>query len=59
MAKYRVTPSGVADSDSKVSGYSIVEADSKEIVNLFKNYPHLQREGSSIDILEMLTMPGM
>jgi hypothetical protein len=56
----RITGDGVSDSDSQVSGYSIVEAESKDIVtDLLKNHPHLQRAGASIDVLEMLSMPGM
>jgi hypothetical protein len=44
----------------KVGGYSIVEGDSKEaIVELLRTHPHLKRAGASIDLLEMITMPGL
>lgn len=50
----------VSESDSKASGYSILEADNKDaVVEMLKGHPHLQRPGASIDVLEMLSMPGM
>lgn len=56
----RITSDGVTDSDSHVSGYSIMEGDSKDtIIDLLKTHPLLQRPGSTIDVLEMLAMPGM
>jgi hypothetical protein len=60
QAVSRVTPDGVTVSDNQASGYSIVEGESKEvIVELLKTHPHLQRQGASIDVLEMLSMPGL
>lgn len=60
QAVSRVTTDDVTDSDSQVSGYSIMEGDSKEaIMELLKSHPHLKRPGASIDVLEMLSMPGM
>ncbi len=56
----RVTKEAINDSDSQVSGYSIVEGDSKEeLLKLLKSHPHLQRPGASIEVLEMLSMPGI
>jgi hypothetical protein len=56
----RITADGVSDSDSHVSGYSIVEADSKDaVIDVLKSHPHLKGEGTFIDVLEMLPMPGM
>ncbi|HUC20993.1 MAG TPA: hypothetical protein VMR98_05905 [Candidatus Polarisedimenticolaceae bacterium] len=56
----RITPDGVVASDSQASGYSMIEADSKELViEVLRNHPHLQRKGATIDVLEMITMPGM
>jgi hypothetical protein len=55
-----ITLEGTSASDSKVGGYSIVEGESKEaIVELMKTHPHLKRPGASIDLLEMITMPGL
>ncbi len=56
----QVVKDGVGNSASQVSGYSIMEGDSKDaIIELLKTHPHLKREGASIDVLEMLSMPGM
>lgn len=55
-----ITKTVVGDSHSSASGYSTIEGDSKaQIVELFKTHPHLDRPGTSIDVLEMLPMPGM
>jgi hypothetical protein len=60
QAVSRVATDGVTDSDSQVSGYSIVEGESKEaIIELLQTHPHLKRPGASIDVLEMLSMPGI
>ena len=55
-----ITYDEVTDSDSRVGGYSIVEGDSKEaIIELLKTHPQLKRGGASIDVLQMLPMPGL
>ena len=55
-----VTPDDVTDSDSDVSGYAILEGDSQDaILELLKTHPHLKRADASIDVLEMLSMPGL
>jgi hypothetical protein len=55
-----ITLEGTTGSSSKVGGYSIVEGDSKEaIVELLRTHPHLKRAGASIDLLEMISMPGL
>ena len=60
QAVNRVTNEGVTNSDSQVSGYSTAEGESKEaLVELLKSHPHLNRPGASIDVLEMLSMPGL
>lgn len=60
QAVSRVTTEGVRASDSETSGYSIVEGDSKDdLLTLLQSHPHLQRPGASIDVLEMLPMPGL
>jgi hypothetical protein len=56
----KITPQGVTDSTCQVSGYTIIESDSKEtVISLVQSHPHLKRPGASIDVLEMLPMPGM
>jgi hypothetical protein len=55
-----ITPEGASESKSMIGGYSIVEGDSKEaIVDLLRTHPHLKRAGASIDLLEMISMPGL
>lgn len=42
-----------------VGGYSIVQADSLEAAKgLFDTHPHFSSAGDSIELLEMLPMPG-
>jgi hypothetical protein len=55
-----ITPEGAIDSSSKIGGYSIMEGESKDaIVELLRTHPHLKRAGASIDLLEMISMPGL
>ncbi len=51
---------GVTEGANQTSGYSIIEGESKDaVVAVLTTHPHLQRSGNSIDVLEMLSMPGM
>jgi hypothetical protein len=52
---------GPGSSDAgEISGYSIMQAGSAEALGAVLNrHPHLSMPGSSIDVLEMLSMPGM
>jgi hypothetical protein len=55
-----ITPEGTTNSTTQVSGYSIVEGDSKDdIIALLQTHPQLKRPGASLDVLEMLSMPGL
>ncbi|MDQ1702212.1 MAG: hypothetical protein QOF57_1464 [Frankiaceae bacterium] len=59
-AERRLTSSGTSESTSSASGYSILQADSvNQVSDLLRKHPHLQMPGSSIDVFEMLAMPGM
>lgn len=55
-----VTSAGSSDSDSDVSGYSVIEAESREAaVALLEGHPHLNMpDGCSIEVLESLPLPG-
>ena len=45
---------------AKVSGYSIFQAESgKELAKLLEDHPHFKAPGTSIEVLEVLSMPGM
>jgi hypothetical protein len=51
----RVTPG-----DTGVAGYSILQADSlDEVVALLQRHPHLTVPENTIDVLPLLSMPGM
>ena len=55
-----VIGASVRHSDSHVSGYSILQAESDAaVVELLKNHPHQHAPGASIEVLEMMPMPGM
>ena len=51
---------GSAASAGDVCGYSILQAGSaQDITNILDGHPHLDMPGNSIDVLELLSMPGM
>ena len=52
---------GPGSSDAgEISGYSIMQADSAGALGaVLDGHPHLSMPGSSIEVLEMLSMPGM
>lgn len=55
----RITPTGVVATDNQASGYSMVDAASKEqVLEALKNHPHLKREGATLDVLEIVPMQG-
>src|ERR1700683_2124181 len=50
QADSSIRSSGVTALSSQVGGYSMIEADSKELVlELLKTHPHLKRPDASID----------
>ena len=56
----RISPDGAGDSDSHVSGHGTLEGDSfDDLVEILKSHPHLKRPGASIDVFEILGMPGI
>ena len=55
----RVTPSGVTPTSNDLGGYSILQAESKEaLAATLKGHPHFMMPGSSIEITELMPMPG-
>jgi len=49
-----------SSSAGEISGYSIMQADSAEAIGgVLDGHPHLNMPGNSIEVLEMLSMPGM
>jgi hypothetical protein len=59
QAVAQVTTSKVSDSNNKASGYCIMEGDKDVVAELLQTHPHLKREDATIDLLEMISMPGM
>ncbi len=59
QAVNKVTPIEVTKSENSASGYSTLEGEKDTILELLKTHPHLKRPGASIDVLEMLSMPGI
>lgn len=56
----KVTPNGVTEASSNISGYATVEGESKDaILKLLETHPHLKRADASIEVFEMLSMPGL
>jgi hypothetical protein len=56
----RVDAGGPAPEHSAISGYSILQAASKEdAVKLMEGHPHFHMPGASIQILEVVPMPNM
>src|SRR5262245_15880196 len=48
----------VRQSDSKVAGFSILQADSdRAVTDLLRNHPHHRAPGATIEVLEMMPMP--
>jgi hypothetical protein len=53
-------PDGAAASPEIVGGYSLMEAASlDELQALLEGHPHLMMDGASIEVLELLPVPGM
>jgi hypothetical protein len=56
----RVTSTGSGDGDTKLGGYSILQAESKPALGeLLKGHPHFMAPDASIEVFELLQMPGM
>jgi hypothetical protein len=46
--------------EGHIGGYSIVQADSVDALKgMLKDHPHMMMPGASIEIMELLAMPGM
>ena len=56
----RVSAKDVADTKNDMTGYSILEAESHEAAaKSLEGHPHLQIPGASIELMEIISMPGM
>jgi len=56
----RVTPTGQSPVTNDLGGYSILQAESKEaLAETLKGHPHFMMPESSIEVIELMAMPGM
>jgi hypothetical protein len=56
----RVTTAGASPIRNDLGGYSILQGESKEAVGeALKGHPHLMTPEGSIEIVELMPMPGM
>lgn len=56
----RVTNKGASATKNEITGYSIVEAESHDAATkLFEGHPHLHMPGASIEVMELMPIPGM
>jgi hypothetical protein len=56
----RVTPGGASPSTNELGGYSIMQAESKEALGeALKGHPHFMMPDGSIEVVELMPMPGM
>jgi hypothetical protein len=54
-----VTSEGILDNQHGATGFSIVEAESKAaLLENFKSHPHMATPHATIEVLEMIPMPG-
>ena len=55
----RVTPAGASPVVNDLGGYSVMQAASKEaLADTMKGHPHFMMADSSIEIVELMPMPG-
>ena len=55
----RVTPGGASPVTNDLGGYSILQAESKEaLAETLKGHPHFMMPDGSIEVVELMPMPG-
>ena len=55
-----VTPKGATPTQNDIGGYSILQGESKEAVaESLRGHPHLMFRDASIEVIELMPMPGM
>lgn len=55
-----ITKDSKTESVTPITGYSIMKAENmSSVIEMFNSHPHLEMAGNSIDIYEILMMPGM
>lgn len=55
----RVTPGGAEPVQNDLGGFSILQGESKEaLVETLKGHPHFMMPGGTIEVVELMPMPG-
>jgi hypothetical protein len=55
----KITSSGATAANTKVSGYSILQAKSADAaVKLLESHPHLQMPGAAVEVYETIELPA-
>jgi len=55
----QVAASGISDIKNDIGGYSIIQAESYEAAAaLFGDNPHLTMPGATVEVMEIMSMPG-
>jgi hypothetical protein len=55
-----ITKAGISRPTTFIGGYTIVQADDMVAVQaILSDHPHYMMEGNSIEVLELMPMPGM
>ena len=55
----KVTPAGSSPTTNDLGGYSVLQAESKEaLAASLKGHPHFMMPDSSIEIVELMPLPG-
>ena len=56
----RVTPGGASPSTNDLGGYSVLQGESKEaLAETLKGHPHFMTPDGSIEVVELMPIPGM
>jgi hypothetical protein len=56
----RVTKTGSSPTTNDLGGFSVLQADSKEaLAEKLKGHPHFMMPDGTIEIVELMPMPGM
>ncbi len=56
----RVTPAGAKPVANELGGYSILQGESKEAVaEMLKGHPHFMTPDGYIEVIEVMSVPGM
>ena len=56
----RVTPGGSSATSNDLGGYSVLQAESKEaLAETLKGHPHFMTPDGSIEVVEVMSIPGM